>query len=447
MSKTFGFFKEMVARGNVSSSNYPQPTYTNINVQIANVAYADLADTIRLTMNTNLTNGQTFYMTVNGVAGNVFTDGSNVASASVNAFGNLTIDKSITNHSNVNLANTSFTVTLRASDPTVGETLFTSNTLYVRTVGTTSLQTTVGTNVNATVYTQSGYDIAIARLTSAVNLTSAVGRANIRAVNSAVSNVPIRYLIVGGGGSAGEGFTSGINNFLKGGGAGGYVMSGNSNIAVNVYNLATIGNGGRSAFNYPTTYDATRAYGNASTFIGVTANGGAAGGWANVTSTPSPGTYSAQGGRSPGGGGGPGASGASGNGFIFAGGDGVRTSKATHPFFTEAYGGGGGGAGGAGQSGNLTSNKPGAGGAGKLDDILLTNYYWGAGGAGSGDQGGGFLVFADVPSPNLGYTGNNGNALDNVGRGGGLYSESGNSGFHGVVIARAPKYVIKLSES
>ena len=443
MSKTFGFFKDMIPRGNVTSSNYPVPTYSNISIQLSNVAYADLSDTISLTMNTNLVNNQTFYLTVNGVDGNIFVDGSNVASANVNGSGNLAISKVIANHSNVNLANTSFTVTLRASDPTVGEVIYTSNTLYVRTVGTTSLQTTVGTNTSATVYTnQSGYDIAIARITSAVNLTSVVGRANIRAINSSVTTAPIRYLIVGGGGSAGEGFTSGINNNLKGGGAGGYALSGNSNVTVNTYYLATIGNGGRSAFNYPTTYDGTRAYGNASTFLGVTANGGAAGGWGNVTTS-----YSSQSGRNPGGGGGPGASGGSADATIFAGGTGVRVSRATTPFYTEAYGGGGGGNAGPGQDGNSTTNKPGAGGAGKLDDILLSNYYWGAGGAGSGDSGGGSLAFADVPNPNLGQTGTNGNASDSVGRGGGLYDGSGNSGFHGVVIARVPKYVVKLSQT
>ena len=447
MSKTFGFFKDMVPRGNVTTSNYPMPVYSNINVQLSNVAYAELADRIQLTMNTNLTNGQTFFMTVNGVQGNVFTDGSNVASATVDAFGNLTINKSINNFTNVSLSNTAFTVTLRTSDPTVGETVFTSNTLYVRNIGTNSLQTTAGANVNATVYTQSGYDIAIARLTSAVNLTSIVGRANISVSSSVVSTAPIRYLIVGGGGSAGEGFNSGTNNNLKGGGAGAYAISGDSNIAVNTFNLATIGNAGRSAFNFPTTFDSARAYGNASTFLSVTANGGAAGGWANVTATPLPGTYSSQGGRGPGGGGGPDASGASGNAFIFAGGSGTRITKVANPFYTRAVGGGGGGAGGIGLSGNATLSTPGAGGAGKLDDILLTDYYWGAGGAGSGASDGGLVYWATAPTPNLGQTGTNGNAIDNVGRGGGLYGESGNSGFHGVVVARTPKNVIRLSES
>lgn len=448
MSKTFGFFRNRLPRGNATSSTYPEPVYSNINLQLSNVAYANFTDTLTITMNTNLTNNQTFYMVLDGANANVFSDGLNYAAANVSANGSLSISKNIQNFSNVSASEQTFTVKLRTSDPVNGQILYTSNTLYIRNQGNVSLQTvSAGSNTNVNIYSDSGYDFAIATITSNVSATSAIGSANIRAVSANATTVPIRYLIVGGGGAAGETLSANVGLNDKGGGAGGAVSSGSSNITVNTSYPLTVGNGGRGAFNYSTTYDATRAYGNSSTFLGITSVGGGAGGW-----------Y-LQAGRTPGGGGGPSRSGGSAGSGIFAGGAG-RVWTNVGITGTIRFGGGGGGNGGIGwpvfdMKIGSNENEGGFGGPGRYDNILLSDYYWGAGGAGSGYNVNTLAKYwanqpgdPSIPSfPNQGQQGTNGVAASNVGRGGGLYGTVGNDGFHGVVIARVPKYIINITQT
>ena len=186
------------------------------------------------------------------------------------------------------------------------------------------------------------------------------------------NNIPINYLLVGGGASAGDsaGGTSG------GGGAGG-VLSSSLNFKTGKILNISVGKGGSvPAFNSTGNIggNSTISYSN----VTLTAIGGGGGGSAGTGG--SIGTPSSGGSGGGGNNGQSGASGTIGQGYAgLAGGVGTDGSS---------YGGGGGGAGGAGTpvqyngSGNCLG---GAGGVGIISSITGTSVYYAVGGSGNAD--------------------------------------------------------------
>jgi hypothetical protein len=216
------------------------------------------------------------------------------------------------------------------------------------------------------------------------------------------TSIPINYLLVGGGASAGDSY----NGTSGGGGAGGVLSSSLNfktgtpiNISVGKGGVVPISGSGRSGNN---GQNSTLTYSN----VTLTAIGGGRGG-SNGTALS---------GGSGGGGntGQSGGAGTPGQGYAgLAGGVGTDGSP---------YGGGGGGAGGAGTavqyngSGNCLGS---AGGAGIISSITGTSLYYSVGGSGN----------ASVAIPDEGYT--SVAVIQTTGYGG--YGSGGQSAAYGLV--------------
>ena len=273
----------------------------------------------------------------------------------------------------------------------------------------------------------------------------------------------VRVLIVGGGGGGGM-------DMGGGGGGGGVISKKALPLQVGVDYTVTVGRGGYGApaggggyrtdgagpqpNDHQFTIPATA--GVASSFAGLTAEGGGFGGSSYRGYTPG-----IAGGA---GGSGGGSSGYNDNAGTFFGGAGVEGQGYRGGNSTQAYyAGGGGGAGGPGVS---SPNQP-NGGPGVYDDILGVGYYWGGGGGGAsyslstggnggiGGGGGGALGTTTggagynngsaggggSPGVHANTPGGNGGANTGGGGGGGSHynrTNKGGEGGSGIVVIRYP---------
>ncbi|WP_397402185.1 Ig-like domain-containing protein [Phenylobacterium sp.] len=242
--------------------------------------------------------------------------------------------------------------------------------------------------------------------------TSATATVNV----TVVSGPKIEYLVVGGGGGAGRAGTN------AGGGGGGGFLAGNLGLPAGSY-AVVIGNGGSGAASYvaPTN-------GGSTTFAGLSAVGGGAGGVGG--GSPGPGQLGASGG-----GGGHGSLGGAG---IFGQGKNGGGSVSWRA-------GGGGGAGGMGSGG---AESQGSGGPGLVSSISGTSQTFASGGGAGGYTGypGEQAVAPGSGGANAGSGsagGNGGSGVANRGGGGGgggryqdSYYYDGGAGGSGVVIVR-----------
>ncbi len=442
MSKTFGFFKDMVPRGNVTTSNYPQPTY-NVSVSLSNVDYATRTDTITFNVSTNLTNGQTIYLTTSDASGLVFADGNTVTSATLDAFGNATISRKIA-ISSADANNYTANFQLRTGAFT-GD-IFYSQTANITTSNTVATGGTILSNV-------AGYKVHQFESTQA----GGTGTYNFQVTNGFVNNA--EYLIVGAGGTAGgyysnsAGLSGGdISTWANsrgkwaGGGGGGRVLNGNTVLIENTIYPISVGNGGMYTvrnISGGTTGSLLYSYpsdGNASTAFGLTANGGGAGSWVALNILFTGALYRFKAHTNNTGGGARPVANCVVSPWGFAGGNGGNANVFT-PFVNNIafdanivnesfmFAGGGAGAGGAGTAGSFT---PGNGGSGLASSINGTTINYSAGGRG----GGGGLVGSAT-------FGTNGEGSGSRGSGG--PAGTAGSGQPGIVYVKYPAYQKYLS--
>ena len=235
---------------------------------------------------------------------------------------------------------------------------------------------------------------------------------------SYIPQYTVSYLAVGGGGGGGGNGSGGTGG---GGGGGGGVLTGSTSLIIGTTYPVVIGAGGTGGIQQNGTS------GSNTTFAGLTAYGGGAGGSQNGAAT---GGNGASGGGANNGVGGTGTQGNGGGSGIYSG---------------PNYGcGGGGGAATVGASGTTTAG--GNGGNGISSSIMGAAAYYGGGGGGGTYSGctagiGGLGGGGNAGASSAGNNGGNGTA--NTGGGGGgscKYSngQNGGNGGSGVVILSIP---------
>lgn len=395
MSKTFGFFKDMVPRGNVTTSNYPQPTY-NVSVSLSNVDYATRTDTITFNVSTNLTNGQTIYLTTSNASGLVFADGNTVASATLDAFGNATISRKIAVAS-PDANNYTANFQLRTGD--FNGDIFFSRTANITTANTIATGGTILSNV-------AGYKVHQFESTQA----GGTGTYNFQVTSGFVNNA--EYLIVGAGGTAGGWYSNAAglpggslsiwaNSRGKwaGGGGGGQVLNGNTVLVENTIYPISVGNGGLYSIRNiggGTTGSVIYSYpsdGNASTAFGLTANGGGAGSWVALNLLFTGALYRFKAHTTNTGGGARPVANCVISSLGFAGGNGANANTSAPYVNNIAFDANivaeqnmfaGGGAGAGGNATSAATLTPGNGGPGLAKNINGTTINYSAGGAGGG---------------------------------------------------------------
>jgi len=233
----------------------------------------------------------------------------------------------------------------------------------------------------------------------------------------------VEYLVIGGGGSGGQGYrTDGVTRSGGGGGAGGY-RTGVLTVTAQAYSI-TVGAGGAAVAPLSGAGANPGLAGSNSVFSSITATGGGGGGSGHG------------GGPGNGGSGGGGAhhdtSGGSANAGFEQGTDGGRGQEGGS---TGGYhAGGGGGAGGAGAGGSTDTTGNGAGGAGKTSYITGTGVTRAGGGGGAGTHavgaaGSGGATAGDSHATPTANTGSGGG-------GAGYSNGSSSAGAAGVVIIR-----------
>jgi hypothetical protein len=442
MSKTFGFFKDMIPRGNVTSSNYPVPTY-NVTVTTSNVDYANKVDTINFIISTNLTNNQTIFLTTANASGAVFSDGSSTFSAPLASNGNITISRKIA-ISSTDANNYTANFQLRTGDFT-GDVFF-STTANISTTNAVATGGTILSNV-------AGHKVHQFN----------VGSANFEVTNGL--GITAEYLIVGGGGTAGGWYadSAGLDGGQlsiwansrgkwSGGGGGGQVITGNVAVAQSTVYPINVGNGGLTflrnitggttgsqLYRYP-------APGNATSAFGITSSGGGAGSWVALNLLFTGALYRFKAHTNNTGGGARPAANCVASVWGFTGGNGANANIFT-PFInniefgantvqeSNMFAGGGAGAGGAGTDAVNFTLAAGNGGSGVASNINGTSLFYGAGGRGGGGDFIGSPVF-----------GSNGTGWGNWGSGGGAGNSTGTvSGQNGVVFVKYPAYQKSLS--
>lgn len=437
-AKTFGFFKDRLPRGNVTTSNYPMPTY-NVSVSLSNVDYATRTDTITFNISTNLTNSQTIYLTTENASGLVFADGNTTTSVTLNAFGNATISRKIAIAS-ADANNYTANFQLRTGAFT-GDVFF-SQTANITTANAVATGGTILSNV-------AGYK---------------VHEFNAGTTNFEVTNglgITAEYLIIGGGGTGGGWYanSAGLSGSTistwsnsrgkwAGGGGGGQILSGNISLSESTVYPINTGLGGQTYLDSLTGDPGDELYrypanGSTSTAFGFTANGGGAGSWVALNLRFTGALYRFKAHTNNTGGGARPVANCVVSPWGFAGGDGgnanIFTPRVNNIEFgantvneSNMFAGGGAGAGGAGTAGSST---PGNGGAGVASSINGTEIYYSAGGRGGG---GGFNGAAQFGSNGLGWP--------SWGSGGAAGSAIGTvNGQNGVVFVKYPAYQKYLS--
>jgi hypothetical protein len=402
MNKTFGFFKDKLPRGNVTSSNYPMPTY-DISVATSNVANPNITDTITFTFETNLPN-KTVYWAVSNTSTSVdFTNGITSGNFVLDAFGNATFSKQILINSTDNV-NKNFNFLFSHNDPLSSETFFTQQanitTIHTITHSITKISGDGGGNVITSSNTfENPGPFKLLRFTagggpSGNNPTDLPSNFNLSFNTIYNSNISIDYLLVGPGGSRG-GYdttfpTSSQAFWGTGGGAGGDVVFDTTNIAnTTIYNVI-VGNA-PSSFNPSSGKTVPPSSSNASSAFSSSASGSGNGGSFYQQTTP---PYFTSSGPTSGGGGNAVSGGASKvytNG-TYTGGAGVIRYSGSIP--VTVAGGGGTGAGGSGSDavvvggGTGTDVLPGNSGIGYVSNITGVAVAYGQGGVGLGGRDG-----------------------------------------------------------
>ena len=449
MSKTFGFFKDMIPRGNVTSSNYPLPTY-NVTVATSNVANPNITDTVTFTFDTNLPDKTVYWAVSNTSVSTDFTDGITSGSFVLDAFGNAVFSKSIASSSLDNVSK-NFNFLFSHNDPLASEPFFTKQanvtTLHTITHSISKVSGNGGSNVviSPTSWENPG-QYKLLRFTAGgggrgENGTDLPSNFTLSFNTYQNTNVSVDYLIVGPGGARGgydTAFPTSSQAFWgTGGGAGGDVLNGSSNIANSTVYTVLVGNA-PAAYNPSTGKTVPPNSSNASSIFGLTANGGGNGG-SFYQQTTSP--YYTSAGPSNGGGG----NAVSGGAFktypsgTFDGGDGVIRFN----FFIPVTVAGGGGAGAGGNGSNAvvvgaeggTDVLPGNAGIGYVSNVAGVAVAYGAGGPGLGGRDGfstkaGSVPIAPGATINSPY---------------GLGSGAGSSGLSGAVYVKYKPYQKSLS--
>ena len=445
MSKTFGFFKDMIPRGNVTSSNYPLPTY-NVTVTTSNVDYANKIDTINFIISTNLTNNQRIYLTTSNASGAVFSDGSTTFSAPLASNGNITISRKIA-ISSTDANNYTANFQLRTGD--FNGDIFFSTTANITTTNAVATGGTILSNV-------AGYKVHQFESTQA----GGTGTYNFQITNGL--GITSEYLIVGAGATAGGYYSSSAgldggqlsvwaNSRGKwaGGGGGGQVVTGNVAVAESTVYPISVGNGGLYSLRNisgGTTGSLVYSFpsnGNSSSAFGITASGGGAGSWVALNLLFTGALYRFKAHTNNTGGGARPAANCVASVWGFSGGDGANANVFT-PFVnniefgantvneSNMFAGGGAGAGGDGTDAVNFTLQAGNGGPGVASNINGTSLFYGAGGRG----GGGDLL----GSPVFGSNGTGWGA-----RGSGGPAGTGGQGQPGIVYVKYPAYQKSLS--
>lgn len=419
MSKTFGFFRTILPKGQSVAPWNPNivvDSVSTIDMPNANVAYG-----VNFAITSNITDtGKKVFFDVVGANANEMFLGSLTGNVSFQSNGNANVNVYVKPSSNV-ASNTNIVINLRAGSPDA-EPFYTQNAIIES-----------HTNIVATGGT-------ITTLANGDKLHQFTANSTY---NQTAGNAFIKYLIVAAGGGGG-GRPFGGGGFINGGGAGGGgLFESNVNnyfgstagqfipdtFVPNAYSVV-VGAGGLREENANTgiNYSAPTSGGNSSIF-GITTQGGGHGGPAGL------GAFTVV--RPGGNGGSAGGGGRTANGTtnLISGTDGIAQKLNINGIlidqgsnggltrsagFNNSYGGAGGGASSAGNNG---SSSGATGGNGKISTITDTTVYYSGGGGGSG---------SGVAPGAAGL----GGGSNNYGGGGNAFSTSGSVGGPGVVYLR-----------
>lgn len=409
MSKTFGFFRNLLPKGQAVS---PLNVFINVNsvtsidIPTANVAYG-----VRFLMTSNLVNNQTIYYDVVGANASEMYNGSLTGVTNFDPSGNGNVTVYIKPSSNV-ASNANIVINLRAgsadAEPFYSQTAIIENHTNIVATGGNVTTLANGEKLHSYISGPSGLDSSY---------------------NQTAGNAFVQYLIVGGGGAGGTTNLTGdtLYSGAGGGGAGGF-LSGNI-IQTPINSSVTVGARGVIR---PAGSGAEQGYpGGNSSALGFIAVGGGGGGRGGTGYTDS--VFGGNGGSGGGGGSSgsitplsiPGGTGISGQGN--AGGIG-RISTAQN------FGSGGGGGGAGAQGGAADGNFPGIGGNGLPSSITDTTLYYAGGGSGVSHFG-----TSSRPGSLGGGGASNSDATFYGGGGGG-----NRNGYQGIVYLRYGPYGKKL---
>lgn len=427
MSKTFGFFRTILPKGQSVAPwnpNIAVNSVSTIDMPNANVVYG-----VNFSITSNITDtGKRIYYDVVGANANEMFLGSLTGSVNFASNGNANVNVYIKPSSNV-ASNTNIVINLRAGSADA-EPFYTQNAVIESHTNIVATGGTITTLANGD---------KLHQFTANSTFSQTAG------------NAFVKYLIVaGGGGGGGKPYAGGSMVNGGGGGGGGFFESNvvnyfGSPVSQYIPNTTTpdsytviVGAGGLREENANTgvNYSPPTSGGNSSIF-GITTQGGGHGGPHGL------GAFNVV---RPGGNGGSGGGGgrtADGTTNTISGTDGIaqvinlngiliqqgynggRTRSAG---FNNSYGGGGGGAAGSGNSG---SSGGAAGGNGKISTITDTAVYYSGGGGGS----------ANFVTPGPAGLGGGSN---NYGGGGNAWINVGSFGGSGVVYVRYGPYGKKL---